>query len=210
LPTLLRAIFFNILLGTIGFSLLIGGYSVLRRLRISVDRVTRIVGTVLMAASVVLCLSILRPDFDGRTSGYGNLLGRLSFIVAIYSASQWTTRQWYMRVKRRTTSWLVRGSKNVLLFLYKQHTFFGWVVTLTAIGHMVPYLPVLKEVRQYDAITGFIALGILVFMVLLGMWMWFQVTVKKQPMPQRVHTIHAVLAIAFFVTLLLHMVSPAL
>jgi len=104
----------------------------------------------------------------------------------------------------------VKGARTILLFVRKHHTFFGWVVTLTALGHMVAYLPVLSGVQQYEVITGFIALGILALSVLLGMWIWFQVTVRKQRMPQTVHTIHAILAIAFFVVLLLHMASPAL
>src|SRR5439155_21699712 len=134
-----------------------------------------------------------------------NLLGLVSFLVAVYSASQWTTRQWYVRTRKRTISLLVKGSRNILLFLRKHHTFFGWVVALTAIGHTVYYLPILSQVRQYEVITGFIALGILALSVLLGMWMWLHVTVRKQRMPQRVHAIHSILTIGFFVTLMVHM-----
>src|SRR6266568_2309429 len=76
--TFLRMIIYSIL-GTIDFFLLIGGYSVLRGLRISADWVTWVIGTLLMAASVVLCISNLRPNHVGGASGYGNLLGRMSF-----------------------------------------------------------------------------------------------------------------------------------
>lgn len=207
--TFLRLIFFP-LLGMIDFFLLIGGYSVLRGLRISADWVTWISGTLLMAASVVLCISFLRANHVGGTSGFSNLLGLVSFLIAIYSASQWILRQWYVRIKKHTTSLLVKGSRNILLFLRKHHIFFGWVVTLTAIGHMVYYLPVLSGIRQYEVISGFITLGILALSMLLGMWIWLHVTVRKQRMPQRVHMIHSALAIAFFVTLLVHMMLPAL
>jgi hypothetical protein len=201
---LFRVIFFSIL-GTIIFFLLMGGYGVLRGLRIPVDWVTWIIGTLFMAASVLLCLSILLPNWFGEARISGNLLGLVSFLVAVNSASQWTVRRWYVSIKRRTTSLLVNGSRNILLFLRKHHVLFGWVVALTAIGHTVYYLPILAQLRQHEVITGFIALGILVLSVLLGIWIWLNVTVRKQRMPQRVHTIHSALAIAFFATLMVHM-----
>jgi len=202
---LFRLVLFS-LVGVIAFFLLIGGYGILRALRIPTSWVAWIVGTLLIAASILLCLSILLPGQFGEARIPGNLLGLMSFLVAVNSASQWTTRQWYVHIGKRTTSLLVKGSRNILLFLRKHHVFFGWVVALTAIGHTVYYLPILLRVQQYEVITGFIALGILALSALLGMWIWLQVTVRKQRMPQGVHTVHSALAIAFFVTLMVHMI----
>lgn len=207
--TFFRVIVFSVL-GTVDYFLLIGGYSILRGLRISVNWVTWILGTLLMAASAVLCLSILFPNHFGAARKLGNLLGVIAFLVAVYSASQWTTRQWYVQLKRRTTSVLVQGSRNVLLFLRKHHIFFGWVATLTTLGHMAYYLPILAQSQQYEIISGFIALGILALIVLLGMWIWLQTTVRKQRTPRMVQTIHSVLAVAFLVVLLAHMSLVAL
>src|SRR5438105_5608513 len=141
-----RLIFLSVM-GTVDFVLLIGGYGVLRLLRISVNWVTWVTGTLLIAASVLFCLSVLLPNhFLGETHASGNLLGLVSFLVAVHSASQWTARQWYVRVRKSTASLLVGGSRNFLLFLRRHHVFLGWVVALTAISHTVDYLPILANI----------------------------------------------------------------
>ena len=158
-----------------------------------------------MVASVVFCLFLLIPNHFTRIHVFGNLLGVIAFLIAVYSASQWTMRHWYVRVKKHTVALLAKGSRDILLFLRKHHMFFGWVVTLTTLAHMVYYLPVMFQFQQYKIVTGFIALGALALLVLLGMWIWLQTAIRKKRMPKVVQTIHSALTIVFLVVLVLHM-----
>src|SRR5438128_180862 len=97
---LFRLILFSVL-GAVAFFLLVGGYGILRVLRIPASWVAWLVGTLLIAASVLLCLSVLLPNQFGEARISGNLLGLVSFLVAVNSASQWTTRQWYIYIRKR-------------------------------------------------------------------------------------------------------------
>jgi len=65
-------------------------------------------------------------------------------------------------------------------------------------------LPVLTRTSLYEEITGFIALGSLIVIALLGAWLWIESALLKRRMPKVVHTTHALLTIVFFVVLLLH------
>lgn len=200
----LRMIVFPIL-GVIDFFFLIGAYSILRILKIEVNWVTRTIGTLIMVASVIFCLFLLIPNHFARIHIFGNLLGVIAFLIAVYSASQWTMRHWYVRIKKHTTALLAKGSRDILLFLRKHHIFFGWIVTLATLAHMVYYLPAIFQFQQYKIVTGFIALGALTLLVLLGMWIWLQTAIRKQRMPKVVQTIHSALTIIFLVVLVLHM-----
>ncbi len=194
------------ILATIDFFMLLGSYGFLRLIRISANWVTWIIGSLIILASTLLCLSLLLPQQQQLAPfrGTGNLLGALSFLVAVYTAAQWITRQWYVLIKKRTKSVIVTGSKYVLLFLRKHHQFFGWVITCAALAHMVFFLPVLNQVREYEVVTGFVALGILAISVVLGCWLWLLARMKKRA-PKSIHSIHATLTIAFFVALFMHM-----
>lgn len=192
------------ILATIDFFFLIGSYGVLSVLRIPVNWVTWIIGSLIIAASAALCVSIVIPNSLMLGNGYSNILGVLSFAVAVYTANQWTTRKWYVAIKKRAGAVLVKPSRNVLLFLRKYHLFFGWVVAAAAVAHAVYFLPILTRVSWYEVVTGFVALGILGLSVVLGVSMWVMVSVRKKPMPKIVHTVHAALTIAFFIALVLH------
>jgi hypothetical protein len=199
---LIRSVFYCIL-STIDFFLLLSAYGILHFLHISVNWTTRIIGSVLILTSVLVILSFLLPQLSPFRVTEA-LLAVLSFLVAVYTAGQWVTRQWYIQIKKRTKSRIVLWSKNALLFLRKHHEFFGWIITFTALAHMVFFLPVIASVREYEIVTGFIALGILVVSVLLGLWIWYWRRTKKS-LPKTVHTIHAALTITFFIALFLHM-----
>jgi hypothetical protein len=189
------------MLALIGFFFLIGSYALLRLLRVPVNWITWVIGTLIMAASVVFTISVLTPGHLSISSHDSGLLGGLSFLVAVYSAGQWAMRRWYVSIKKHTASFLVKGSRDILLFLRKHHPFFGWIVALAAIGHMVYYLPILSAFTEYVIITGFVALGTLIVLVLLGGWIWVQAAVRKQRIPKVVYRVHSALAIVFFVTL---------
>jgi hypothetical protein len=124
--------------------------------------------------------------------------------VAVYAASQWATRQWYRRVKKDASQWLKQASKNVLMFLRKHHQFFGWIVGAGSLAHMIFFFPIMTRISLYEEITGFIAIGILVLIALLGVWLWIESSLRKRRMPKAVHTIHSALTIAFFIMLFLH------
>lgn len=133
----------------------------------------------------------------------GNLLGLLAFFVAVYAASQWTTRQWYRQAKEDASQWLKQFSKNVLMFLRQHHIFFGWVVGAGSPVHMMVFFPILERISVYEEVTGLLAMGILALMVLLGARLWIETTLRRR-MPKAVHTIHSALTIAFFAVLFLH------
>lgn len=193
------------LLCIIDFCLLLGGYAVLRLLRIPVDWVTRVVGSFIIAVSAAVCLGILLPGLIPRQfNNSGNMVGFFSFFVAVYAVNQWTLRQWYVWVKKRAGVWVRQSSKHVLLFLRKHHLLFGWVVAAGAIGHLVFFVPTLSRISLYEEITGFLAIGILGLIVLLGFWLWIETSLRRRRMPASVHTIHAALSIAFFLVLFLH------
>lgn len=199
-----RSVLLLILCG-FDFCFLLTSYGVLRVLRISVNWMTWIVGSLIITASVALCLAIALPNLlPGQAKESGNLLGALAFFVAVYAASQWTTRQWYLRVKKGAGQWLKQSSKNVLMFLRKHHIFFGWVVGAGSVAHMIFFFPILEQIDFYEEVTGFIAMGILALIVLLGAWLWIETTLRRRRMPKAVHTIHSALTIAFFVVLFLH------
>ncbi|MHB8596396.1 MAG: hypothetical protein ACYDER_06245 [Ktedonobacteraceae bacterium] len=199
-----RSVLLLILCG-MNFGFLLGGYGVLRVLHISVNWVTWIIGSGIIALSMGVCLAILLPGMTPVNFGPGgNLVGVFSFLVAVYAASQWVTRQWFVKIKRHAEKWLVQASKQVLMFLRKQHLFFGWIVVAGAVGHMVFFFPILSRINIYEEITGFVAIGILALMVILGAWLWIQTAWRKRRMPKTVHTLHASLTIAFFLTLFLH------
>lgn len=200
---LLKSVLLLILCG-LDFGFLVGGYGILRVLRISVNWVTWLLGSLLIALSAGVCLAMVMPGLAPWWLGRGaNLVGAFSFLIAIYAASQWVTRQWYVQVKRQAGKWLIQASKNTLLFLRKHHLFFGWIVVAGAIGHMAFFLPSLSSIRVSEEITGFLAISILALMVILGMWVWIA-SRRKLPLPKAVRTLHSALTIAFLIVLFLH------
>jgi hypothetical protein len=187
------------------FCFLLTSYGVLRVLRISVNWMTWIAGSLIITVSAAVCLTIALPNlFPEQFKAGGNLVGAIAFFVAVYAASQWATRQWYRRVKKDASQWLRQSSKNVLMFLRKHHQFFGWVVGAGSLAHMIFFFPIMAHISLYEEITGFIAIGILVLIALLGVWLWIESSLRKKRMPKTVHTIHSALTIAFFIMLFLH------
>ena len=201
---LTRSLLLFILCG-FDFCFLLTSYGVLRVLRISVNWITWIIGSLIIAASAGTCLAIAWPHLLPRQFQEGeNVLALVAFLVTVYAACQWLTRQWYLRVKKDAGQWLKQSSKNVLMFLRQHHIFFGCVVGAGALAHMVFFVPLLARINRYEEITGFIAIGILALLALLGVWLWIESALLKRRMPRIVHTVHASLTIAFFIILFLH------
>ncbi len=190
------------IVATVDFFMLLISYGFLSLVRISARWVTWLIGSLIILDSVLLCLSFFFSQLAPFRQT-GNLLGVLSFLVAVYTAAQWLTRQWYVLVKKRMKSILVTRSRQTLLFLREHHQFFGWVITCAALAHMVFFFPILTQVRAYEVVTGFVALGILFVSVILGCWLWFLARMKRRT-PKSVHSIHAALTMVFFIVLFLH------
>jgi hypothetical protein len=182
----------------------LGGYSLLRVLRISVNWVVWIFGYLIIVASAVLCYSVAAPVYSLLGARTGNVLGILSFLIAMYAVSQWISRHWYVFVKKRTLRFVAQQSRDFLLFVRKHHTFFGWIVAAAAVGHTAVYLPRLSEVRDYEVITGFIAIGLLALAILFGVWIWFVTSIRKQRIPKVIHSVHTILTFAFLLVLVAH------
>lgn len=194
-----------LILCLIDFCLLLGGYTALRLLRLPVDRVTRVIGSGIVILSATVCLGIVLPGLLPRQfNKAGNAVGFFSFFVAVYAVNQWTLRHWYVQVKKQVGPWLMQSSKQILLFLRRHHLFFGWVVAAGATGHLVFFVPILARISLYEEITGFLAFGILVLIILLGLWLWIETAVRRRRVPTFVRTIHAALSVAFFLILFLH------
>jgi hypothetical protein len=199
-----RSVFLLILCG-FDFCILLGSYGLLRRLRLPVHQFTRLLGSVIIVLSLGICLGMVLPMQTTRWPGVGSkVVGALSFLVAVYAASQWVMRRGYLWIKQQADTWLIRWARDFLVFLRTHHLFFGWVVAAGAVGHLVFFLPALRRISVYEAITGFAAVGILALMVLLGLWLWFITAVRKQRVPRVVRAVHSTLAIAFFLALFLH------
>lgn len=192
-----------ILIG-IDLVLFMGGYGLLRAIHVSVHWITWIVGAMIIVASIALCASLIAPQLLTVNRGVGNFLGALSFFITIYAGMQWVARKWFVFIKTRTIAFIVKATRNFLMFLRKQHIFFGWLVAIAAIAHIAVYLPILTQTRGYEIITGFVAIGILAIIALLGAWMWIVTTLKKQRMPETIHAIHAALTVAFLLALAAH------
>ena len=194
-----------LVLSGLSFSFLLTGYGALRALHISVNWIAWIVGSLILATSAAMCLIIaLIHVFPAQMKSSGNTIGGLAFVVAICSVSQWTMRQWYLRIKKDASRRVKQFSKDVLMFLRKHHVFFGLIVGLGSIAHMVFFFPILERYSLYEEVTGFIAIGILALIALLGAWLWV-ISLRKRPVPKPVQTIHTVLSIAFFLALFLHL-----
>src|SRR5258708_8947538 len=112
---LVRSVLLLILCG-IDFGFLLGGYGILRVLRISVNWVTWIIASFIIALSVEVSLAIIMPGTapSWLDRGGGNLVGVFSFLIAVFAASQSMTRQWSVHIKRQTRTCLVRASMDLL------------------------------------------------------------------------------------------------
>ena len=202
---LMRSVFYTIL-ATIDFFILLGSYGFLRLIRLSVNWATWLIGSLIILDSALLCLSFIFPQYLMQYRRSENILGVLAFLVAVYTAAQWVTRQWYIQVKKHVKGGVVQATRSVLMFLRKHHQFFGWVVVCAALAHTVFFLLSIPQIGigNYEYITGFITLGILSLSVVLGVWMWLQ-TRLKQRVPKTLHNVHALLTIGFFIVLFMHM-----
>lgn len=202
---LLARSFLLLIFCCIDFCFLVASHGILRSLHISVNWVVWIVGGGIIAISAVASLMLFDPAFHLPIYlTNANVLGGLAFFVAVYAASQWTTRQWFLRIKSSASKSLVLATRDILKFLRKHHLFFGWIVVAGSLAHTLFFLPSLRVPGDYEAITGLIALSILGLSVILGVWLWIESSVRKRAMPKVLHSIHAALTIGFFIALFLH------
>ncbi|MBE3557790.1 MAG: hypothetical protein IMW89_01000 [Ktedonobacteraceae bacterium] len=201
-------------LGLVGLGMLLGAYTLLRAVRLSVDMITRIVGIVLIAGSVAFCvLALVQSQFAGQLFLIAKLsgaLGAVAFLVSVYSVNQWTMRRWYVYAKRQAFSSLAEKSRRFMLFLRQHHFFFGWVVLLTAIAHAMYYVPSLIQHPMYllqrpAIFTG--TIGLLVLIVLAGLGLWVNSAIKHKRLPGSTRMVHFATALVFLGVFVLHLIS---
>ncbi|HTK12030.1 MAG TPA: hypothetical protein VL485_32965 [Ktedonobacteraceae bacterium] len=227
----IRGIILFLASGIIGLIVLLVGYQLLRTIKISPNWVTWIIGTFIMAGCITLCIWLFIPhastgalpasnvpgserSIAGRFGFlltrfsnpriFVNVLGAVSVVMGVYAAAQWLARQGFVAVKKRATTIFVQPARNFLLFIRKQHQFLGWLAVIAAATHMIGYLPTLFHNQQYEIVTGFIAIGILALMAILGTWIWVDNSLRKHNTPKLLKTIHASLTLVFFLLLILH------
>lgn len=202
---LVRALFIFFIY-CLDFGLFLIGYGILRVIHISVNWVIWSIGGLIIFLSLAQCFAIAFPDvLPGEVGMIGNPLGTLAVLIAVYAVSQWIMRQWYLFIKTRGTQWLRDSSRTVLIFVRKQHVFFGSIIAVASLAHFVSFLPHMQEISFYEKGTGFLALGLLALIVFLGAWLWIVTTLRKRPAPKLLHNVHASLTIAFFIVLFLHL-----
>src|SRR5258708_140876 len=109
---LMRSVVLLILCG-LDFGFLLVGYSVLRALRISVNWATWIIGSFIIELSLGVCVAALIPGLaPGGAGPAGNLVGAFSFLIAVYAASQWIIRRWYLSITLLAGNWRGPVSNN--------------------------------------------------------------------------------------------------
>jgi hypothetical protein len=205
LPLLTERIILSCILISLDSIFFIGGYGILRLVHISADWVTWIIGFVLIVASLAIGYAWITVDLTSRDRLFSNLFGVLSFGIAVYAAGQWIVRHWYLFAKKWRGSFLARQSRAFLIFIRKQHIFFGWLVAVGAVAHMIVFLPQINQERGYEIVTGFIAIGILALSVLLGLWTWYIRSVRKQKISPWIFNLHSLLSIAFLLAVAIHL-----
>lgn len=191
-----------LILSTIDFFCLLGSYWLLRLLHISAHWVTWIIGTCLIVVSTFYGLSLLAPIGVPPDVGTSNLLGFVAFLIAIDLWSQWVTRRGYLLLKKQQLSWVATRMREAFLFLRQHHQFLGWLVVITAVAHVVYFLPILANVSQYEVITGFVALAFLA--VGTGLGWWIELAVRRKRASQRLRLLHFLVAIAFVLAFIVH------
>lgn len=189
------------ILGTIDFVCLVMTYRFLKLIRIPVGWATVSIGLLIGGASVWLCGAAL-AEVTGADRGSSNLIGALSFLIAVFALSQWTTRQWYLVVKWAAIRPVAKATRGMLLYLRDHHMFFGWLVLLTATAHAVILIPFWSHLSQYEVVTGFVALAVLALLTALGQWI--ELRVRRKQLAPNARWLHTVLAFAFLAAFALH------
>ncbi len=178
----------------------LGGYAVLRGLGISVHWVTWIIGGLFMGVSAVAGVLALTPGVSPLQ--HDQLLGIMAFLVAVYAAGQWATRQGYLRIRNGALPRLKAAVRQLLLFLRRHHQFFGWLVFITATGHAATYLPILSQVSANRLLTGLAAWLTLAGLSTLGLWV--ERNSRKRDGGAQARFIHSLTALVFFALLVIH------
>ncbi len=193
-----------IILGIADLAALLIGYAALRLLGVSVRWATWSVGLFIGGISLLACVDLLARRQSGAIAnpGLSNLLGYISFLVAIYAAALWLARRWFLAIKRGAFRWLAQQSRHVLRYLRDHHRFFGWLVLLAATAHTVLLLPVITHLASYEVITGVVALALLAILTALGEWIEYRVRHKR--LAPHARLAHALLTIVFLVAFAFH------
>ena len=179
------------------------GYSLIRLLHLPLDWVMWLIGGYIILTSCFLIVSVLahRLSFD---SDDATGVGTLGFLVSFHAANLWTVRHLYDGTKKGPPAFIPTHVREMLLFLRKHHVLLGSLTLLTALAHMSFYVPSLPDRGLYKVVTGFAALGMLVLVVALGLWIVIEKTLYRKQVPLVIQNAHTFLGIVFLVSLALH------
>ncbi len=179
------------------------GYSFLRLLHIPLDWVMWLIGGYITVTSCLLVVLVLthQLSFD---SDYATSVGSLGFLVSFHAANLWVVRHMYDGTKKGPSAFFPTQVRVLLLFLRKHHVLLGSLTLLAVLSHMSFYVPTLAERGLYKVVTGFVALGVLLLVVVLGFWITVRKTFYKKPIPLVLKNAHTFLGIAFMLSLALH------
>lgn len=191
-------------------------YGILRLLHISIRWMTWIGAALLFVLSgwfsiVVLWQSQSQFQFQKMLqplAEQSDALGFGAFLILVYALSQWMMRGWYLLVKQRARSLLIRISRAILLILRQHHQLFGWLVLATATAHMLYFIPLLiwqphqtPQMLQ-TILIGALSWGVLLCLVCLGLWV--ERTIKAKHISKKVRMLHFITALVFTVLVVLH------
>lgn len=178
-------------------------YGTLRVLRIAPRWPTLLIGYGLSALMLwALWLTLLNPFQGTRYIAWSSLSGGLAFIVSVFAIVEWPLRHWYVRAKRWGWGWIVRPSRNFLLYLRDHHAFFGWLTLLASAVHTVLIFPRLGIVSTYEVWTGAVALVLLAILAATGEWIERATRTKR--LSSRMRWFHLALTFAFILAFAFH------
>ncbi len=179
------------------------GYSLLRLLHIPLDWVMWSIAGYVALASCLFAVSVLTGQVSADSSS-ATAIGTLGLLVSFHAANQWAARHVYLILKKGPPAFVTPHVRAILLFLRKHHWLLGSLTLLTALSHMLFYLPSLLDRQLTKVVTGFAALGVLLLLVALGLWMVTHQRLYKRPIPLAIRRTHALLSILFLFSLALH------
>ncbi len=179
------------------------GYSLLRLFHLPLDWILWMIAGYILLTSCLLAIPVLIHQ-SSLGSDYANGVGTLGFLVSVHAANQWPVRHLYVSMKKGPPAPITAPLRALLLFLRKHHQLLGSLTLLTALSHMIFYVPSLPDLELYKVATGFAALGVLLLLVLLGLWMVVKNRLYRKPIPRVIKNVHTFLGIVFLLSLALH------
>jgi hypothetical protein len=139
----------------------------------------------------------------GSTKHLGTQIGKLAEFGVFGSAGFLIVKKAISLLKERLPS-LLPLLKELMLFLKRNHTFFGWFILIVAISHGAYFLiyRVREAVFMYTGLAAFAGL-----LAVSGLGIYIGLANKKKKPSGKYRKWHFVSAVAFVVLFLIHLYS---